>query len=215
MAADTGWHRSRYRAQLNTSLPTVWPDSSGFPIRWFPRSTARSVSDHAFAHTAMHLERIELLQRTPIFGGIREDMLELLLNPPAMVCVRTGGFFFHENDTADSLFVLEAGRVAVFKHWDGRQYRLRELGPGDCFGEMALMDLLPRSASVVALEDCRAIELSISALQRVCESDIEQFAMMQMNLGREVSRRLRELEERLLRAGMETSGDGADDILPL
>jgi CRP-like cAMP-binding protein len=61
------------------------------------------------------------------------------------------------------------------------------------------MDIFPRSATVCAVEDCRAIEIATSALQRLAERDMEQFALIQMNIGREVSRRLRATDELLFR----------------
>ena len=100
------------------------------------------------------------------------------------------------------MFVLETGRVAVLKLWDGQEHLLTHLGQGDCFGEMALMDLFPRSASVRAVEACSALELAASAFYGLYEKDLEQFALIQMNLGREVSRRLRLADERLFRLKM-------------
>lgn len=146
--------------------------------------------------------RIELLQRMPIFGGIRADVLRFLLELCPAVAVPAQTYFFRERDEADAMFVLEAGRVAVLKSWQGKEFLLHTLGRGDCFGEMALMDLLPRSASVRALEDCAAIKLSAASLYKVYERDLGQFAMIQMNMGREVSRRLREADDRLFRAKM-------------
>jgi len=150
----------------------------------------------------MNATRIDLLQAMPIFGALRDDTLAYLLQGAREVCVPAQGWFFREGDAAASLFVLQAGGASVLKAWKGRQYPLRRLGPGDCFGEMALMDLLPRSASVRADEACRAIELGAGDLQRLAEHDLEQFALMQMNMGREVSRRLRETDELLFAAGM-------------
>ena len=138
----------------------------------------------------------------PVFGAIREDMLEVLLQHAREVVVAAGEFFFRENDEASSMFVLEAGRVAVIKSWQGRELVLHGLGAGDCFGEMALMDLFPRSASVRADEDCRAIEFAAPDLLRLFERDAEQFALIQMNIGREVCRRLRTTDELLFRASM-------------
>ena len=63
-----------------------------------------------------------------------------------MVSVPANEFFFREHDQADALFVLEAGKVAVLKSWRGQEFLLQILKDGDCFGEMAVMDLLPRSA---------------------------------------------------------------------
>jgi CRP/FNR family cyclic AMP-dependent transcriptional regulator len=87
--------------------------------------------------------------------------------------------------------VLETGRVSVSKHWQGDALLLRELAAGDCFGEMALIDLFPRSASVRADTDCRAVELTPGNLYRLFEHDAAQFALIQMNISRELSRRLR------------------------
>jgi CRP/FNR family transcriptional regulator, cyclic AMP receptor protein len=67
---------------------------------------------------------------------------------------------------------------------------------------MALMDLMPRSASVKALEDCSAIELRSDQLMRLFEFDVEQFALIQMNMGREVCRRLRTTDAQLFAAEM-------------
>jgi len=154
----------------------------------------------------MKRARIDLLQRMPVFGGIREDVLEFLVERCIPVTIARGRFFFREDDPADSMFVLEHGKVAVLKMRDGRQRLLRYLESGDCFGEMALMDLHPRSASVFAVEDCAAIEISAGHLQQVGERDLEQFALIQMNMGREVSRRLREADERLCRIDSDDSG---------
>lgn len=146
--------------------------------------------------------RVELLQQMPIFGGVREDALQWLLTPPHPRQVAAGGYFFHQGDPAQCMYVLESGRVAVIKQWQGHQLVLRQLGPGDCFGEMALLDLFPRSAAVRAIDDCLAIELAPADLLRLYEQDVAQFALVQMNLGREMSRRLRVTDQMLFETAM-------------
>ena len=153
---------------------------------------------------SMQDARIELLQRMPIFGGIRADILQFLLGLCPIVSVPTTEFFFRESDQADSLFVLEAGKASVLKSWRGCDYLLRTLKEGDCFGEMAVMDLCPRSASVRAIEDCTAIRISAANLHKVYAQDLKQFALIQMNMGREVCRRLRDSDNRLFSVKMET-----------
>ena len=157
----------------------------------------------------MQEKRIEILQRMPIFGGIRAEVLQFLLSQLTSVFVPHGEFFFRENDKADSMFVLETGKVSVLKGWEGKHYLLCNLEKGDCFGEMALMDFSPRSASVLALEDSLALEISVGDLFKLYQKDLEQFTMIQMNMGREVSRRLRETDEQLFRTriGVSTAND--------
>lgn len=146
--------------------------------------------------------RVELLQQMPIFGAVREDALQVLLEPTRTVQVPAGGFFFHERDPADCMYVLESGRAAVLKEWQGQALLLHHLETGDCFGEMAMLDLYPRSAAVRAVSDCVAIELGPGDLLRLFERDCEQFALIHMNLGREICRRLRITDEMLFQARM-------------
>jgi CRP/FNR family transcriptional regulator, cyclic AMP receptor protein len=152
----------------------------------------------------MQEARIELLQRMPIFGGIRTEILQFLLALCPIVSVPTNEFFFQEHDQGDSMFVLETGKAAVLKSWRGRDYLLHTLKEGDCFGEMAIMDHCPRSASIRAVEDCIAIRISAANLYEVYAQDLKQFALIQMNMGREVCRRLREADNRLFGARMGT-----------
>ncbi len=146
--------------------------------------------------------RLALLQTMPIFGALRDDALECLLEDAPTVSHARGELFFREGDDAQCMYVIEEGAVDVVKRWEGRDWTLHQLAAGDCFGEMALMDFFPRSASVRAAEDCRAIEISTAALHRLYERDVEQFALIQMNIGREVCRRLRATDELLFRARM-------------
>jgi CRP-like cAMP-binding protein len=82
------------------------------------------------------------------------------------------------------MFLLETGKVAVLKSWRGQDYLLPNSEGGRLLGEMAVMDLLPRSASIRAVEDCTAIRLSVASLYQVYEHDLKQFALIQMNMGR-------------------------------
>lgn len=150
----------------------------------------------------MDARRVELLQRMPVFGALGERALHLLLECARQVPVAADAWFFREGDEARTMFVLERGRAIVTRQWQGREIELNRLGPGDCFGEMALMDLHPRSAGVRALEDCIAIEFGPGEMMRLQEADLEQFALLQMNLGRELSRRLRATDDLLFRAAM-------------
>jgi CRP/FNR family cyclic AMP-dependent transcriptional regulator len=148
---------------------------------------------------------LELLQTMPIFGAISDDTLRFLLERATDVSVAKGDYFFRENDRGSSMFVLEKGRVAVFKTWKEQTQGLAYLDRGDCFGEMALIEMGARSASVQATEDCAAIEMSIDMLHELYQHDLEQFTIIQMNMSREVCRRLRKADDRLFQAHMQSS----------
>jgi CRP-like cAMP-binding protein len=133
----------------------------------------------------------------PIFGGVNEATLELILNKAKVVEVAVNGCFFREGDLDNSIYIIERGRVAVYRNRDGKRHKLRELGVGDCFGEMALMDFKPRSAEVVALKASTAIQVTAAQLAELYNNDSAQYTLIYMNLGREVCRRLRDADSRL------------------
>ncbi|MCG8080830.1 MAG: cyclic nucleotide-binding domain-containing protein, partial [Candidatus Thiodiazotropha taylori] len=112
----------------------------------------------------MHQSRVSMLQGMPIFGGVSEKTLDLLVNKASIIEVEKDQYFFQEGDLDNSIYILEQGRVAVYRTWQERLYMLRSLETGDCFGEMALMDCKPRSAAVQALEDCQAIQIKAAQL---------------------------------------------------
>lgn len=62
-------------------------------------------------------------------------------------------FIFQEGETGSQMYVISAGMVNITKTIDGEEKFLKTLGKGEIFGEMALIDHLPRSASVIAAED--------------------------------------------------------------
>jgi CRP/FNR family cyclic AMP-dependent transcriptional regulator len=146
----------------------------------------------------------EAMQQMAIFGGVSDEALQFLLAGSSVGAHGAGSFIAKEGDLATGLYVLLAGRVAIQRRWNNRQILRRELGPGDCFGEMALLDLGPRSASVLALQDCSALEMGTGLMHDFFEHDPRQFALMQMNIARELSRRLRNTFDMLFSTADET-----------
>ncbi len=143
--------------------------------------------------------RRHILKNIPLFGALSPDTLDFLLQHSLEVLCKPGAYFFHEGDEAQSIYVIESGRVAVLKHWQGQDYLLKHLREGDSFGEMALIDMHNRSASVLAVVDTQAFKISSATLMGLYQHDLEQFTLLQMNMGREVSRRLRDATEQIFR----------------
>jgi len=160
----------------------------------------------------------QLLEKISIFGALDDDSLVFLLEQSDRVAVARNNYFFREGEGANAFFILEQGRVAVIKDWRGHQFLLSELSEGDCFGEMALIEMHARNASVVALEACRAIRLGFDSVSKLYKRDLQQFTLLQMNLARELSRRLRDANERLFESRVNpearTQGPGYREFSP-
>ena len=81
---------------------------------------------------------------------------------------RKGAYIFHAGDSGDRLYVIVTGRVSVqLTNREGDTSTLTILGPGDCFGELALLCGGVRTASVVALENLDAVTLSRGDLNQL------------------------------------------------
>ncbi len=146
------------------------------------------------------MTHVELLQNMPLFGGVSKEAIEFLLEHMTTMRLAAGESFFAEEESGTAMYVLEQGEVELVRNWRDKPRRLAVLGAGDCFGEMALMDFQRRSATARALTDCEALEISVADLHGLYKRDLEQFTIIQMNMGREVSRRLRAADEHWIRA---------------
>lgn len=130
--------------------------------------------------------------RVPILGALRRDAVEFLLRHSGNQRIAAGETVFAEGELGESLFVIEDGRVEITQQKEKERRTLAVFGPGDCFGEMALIDCQPRSATAIALEASSLCIITSNTLFEFYRYDVEQFAVLQMNISREVIRRLRQ-----------------------
>lgn len=151
-------------------------------------------------------KRIHLLQAMPFFGAISDRSVSLILELSETQTLNKDELFFQQGDKGDSLYLLEKGRAAVYKTAGELEHILRHVEAGDCFGELALIDFTPRSASVRAETNCTAIKIPSSALHSLYQQDPEQFLIIQMNIAREVSRRLRAADDRWFQLQIDHGG---------
>ncbi len=144
-------------------------------------------------------ERLQLLSGMAVFGALEPDTLRFLLSRAQVVSVPAGGYFVQQDEEGDAAYALEHGKVVFIKHFEGQDYRMRILRAGECFGEMALIGLFPRSGSVRAMADSQAIRISYNVLCDLYDLDPRQYTTIVMNMARDLSRRLRDSDDRLVR----------------
>ena len=114
----------------------------------------------------------EFLQSVPLFSRLGEASLDAILRLTRRKRFRKDDVIFHEKEAGDSLFIILHGRVkvAIFGD-DGKEVTLSMLGEGDFFGDLSLLDQEPRSATVIAEEDCELLSLQRDDFMRALEQD--------------------------------------------
>mgnify|MGYP000546892066 CR=1 FL=1 len=132
------------------------------------------------------------LRNIGLFGALSDDVLEYLSGLLTLETPPAGATLFREGDDATAMFVVISGEIEILKKSKrGVEARVAVLGPGDWFGEMSIVDIQPRSATVRALAPSRLLRITSADLDALYRHDLRSYAIIILNLARELSRRLR------------------------
>ncbi len=146
-------------------------------------------------------ESVELLTRVPLFAELSSDELKRIGDVAIPRTYPKGVRVFHEGDHSDACYIVRSGDLRVTReHSDGRAIALATLGPGDIFGELAMLDGGSRSASVETLSDAVLLALPASDVRRVIAAHGDIAAKLIVA----ITRRLRETNERVARQSFQT-----------
>ena len=118
------------------------------------------------------------------------------------VSFKKSELIFTEGDLGSEMFIIQNGKVRIFKNIDGFDQTLTVLEKGDFFGEMSILEGMPRSASAEAEEDCDLIKINSANFVAMIKSNIE----IAIRIMRKLSLRLREANvqiEKLMHASTE------------
>jgi len=135
-----------------------------------------------------------------LFQGLPEQDRENLRRSVRELSFKEGDIIFREGEPGDGLYVIASGRVQIASNVGfGDPRVLSTFGPGDHFGEMAVVDDEPRSATAMVVEPTVAYFLDRAHLQSL----LERAPVLSATLLREISRRLREFNQQYIREVLE------------
>jgi CRP-like cAMP-binding protein len=135
------------------------------------------------------LQRALLLREVPLFADLLPEDLAQIADIAREELFHSGEALVREGEKADSLFVLSEGEVQILKQDSGGQRLVATRGEGDFVGEMAIIEAAPRSATVRAVGDVRALVIDAESFEAILweRPDVTRALL------RGVSRRMREL----------------------
>ncbi len=140
------------------------------------------------------MEREEMLEKVPIFAGLNRKHIKQLSRIMVPRTFKSGDAIIEEGDQGAGVFVVTSGKVEVVRGAESDKVQvLNTLGPGDFFGEMALIEGFPRSATVRCLEDTECLAMTRWDFR----AELTSHAEIALAVLEAVVRRLREADARL------------------
>ena len=117
------------------------------------------------------------------------------INPFQNFMVRYGATerIFTEGDLGTTMYIVQSGKVRLFRMVDGQKRISGTMEKGDFFGEMSILEGLPRTMSAEAVDDAELIEINSMTFDKMIKGNIE----IAIRMLRKLSLRLRDAERRL------------------
>jgi CRP-like cAMP-binding protein len=146
----------------------------------------------AFSPSAAPPPSVARLREIGLFGGLGDDILEKFIAVLGQVELASGADVFREGEAGRDLYVILDGEVEVLRRSKrGHETRVALLGPGDWFGEMSILDVLPRSATMRVVAPVQLLRFGAHDLDALYRRDVRAYSLLVLNIAREISRRLR------------------------
>ena len=115
---------------------------------------------------------LQLLENLYLFKGLGQSELSLVEEISELKFYRAGESIFSQSDTADSFYVIQHGSVSIDQSEDDENsVQVATLGTGSHFGEMALLDNEPRSASASAISDSDLVRIGYEPMMQLLSSN--------------------------------------------
>lgn len=156
--------------------------------------TAAEFTDRTFGEVA---KRREFLKQVPLFRELKDNELEKIASICKEEAISAGTLIFREGEEGDALYIITKGSVKIDKALPRGEETLAVLTVGDFFGEMAMIDNFPRSASATTQREASVLIIKKLELDELLERDHEIARKLYKIFARTLSLRLRETDEKL------------------
>ncbi len=147
----------------------------------------------------------ETLRDVGLFGGLNDEAVEILANAHEILDVKKGALVFREGEPGREMFVVLEGALHLTKrvlptsdapseapaNASATSVLVAAVTKNDWFGEMSILDILPRPTTAETIAPCRLLKLTAHDLDVLYRKDSRAYTLLVLNIAREMSRRLR------------------------
>jgi CRP-like cAMP-binding protein len=152
---------------------------------------------------------MEFLPSIALFGGLEPPTLQRIIGMLTIQELAPGVEVCRQGDAGRSMFIVRSGEAIVYRDKStGKRAKLIRMGAGEFFGEMTLIDIMKRSATVVIEKPTVLLSLGNKELYRLYNEDVAGYVMVLQNLCRELSRRLRTTNQKLTSMAEDSGEEG-------
>lgn len=157
-----------------------------------------------------HEKLVEILRKVTIFSGFSDRELDYICASCTVAEAKKGEVVIEEGTSASEILVLLEGKVSIVLGKQKNPFEVVEFGSGNCIGEASVIGIQPHSASAIVKEDAVFLVLLRQVLMKMFEDNKSLFALLVLNIARELARRLHNTNEILLHYASLTSENNAD-----
>jgi CRP/FNR family cyclic AMP-dependent transcriptional regulator len=141
---------------------------------------------------------LPVLNKISIFAGFSDKQLYAIFRELERVSYDDGALIFEQGSEPSHIYIIQQGMVKLMVGDENTSLELIELMVGACFGETAVIGILPHAASAVAVGKTELVVLSRHALLALYKTDLELYSLLILNIAREACRRLYQTDRILL-----------------
>ena len=144
---------------------------------------------------------LPILQNVTVFSGFNEVQIRDLCDHCSVIDANVGDILLEEKMPATEIFILLSGKVSIVLNLKQDPLEVIEFGPGNCIGEASVIGIQDHSASAVVMEEATLLVLSRQFLMNLFDTDKALFALLILNIARELARRLHRTDQILFHYG--------------
>ena len=141
---------------------------------------------------------VKILSEISVWGGLTDEQQAEIYHRLEVGIFKKGEYIFHKGEQPTHVYIVKCGKIEIVNSDGEGTVRKEVIETGGCFGVIALMAVQTYAASAITAEDSEVMVLSRQALLGLYNEDVRLFALLMMNIAREIARKLTVADEALL-----------------